>query len=83
MGKAAPLPAMDAIAALFGLTAAEKRVATQVAAGKSRHDIAQASGVSDGTVKSQLAAIFDKTNTCDQRDLALLVRDLSPPLTKN
>jgi DNA-binding CsgD family transcriptional regulator/PAS domain-containing protein len=79
----APLPAMDAIAALFGLTAAEKRVAAQVASGKSRHDIALASGVSDGTVKSQLAAIFDKTNTSDQRDLALLVRDLSPPLTRN
>jgi DNA-binding CsgD family transcriptional regulator/PAS domain-containing protein len=79
----APLPAMDAIAALFGLTAAEKRVATQVASGKSRRDIAEASGVSDGTVKSQLAAIFDKTNTADQRDLALLVRDLSPPLGGN
>ena len=79
----APLPAMDAIAALFGLTAAEKRVAAQVASGKSRHDIAHASGVSDGTVKSQLAAIFDKTNTCDQRDLALLIRDLTPPLLQN
>lgn len=79
----APLPAMDAIAALFGLTAAEKRVAAQVASGKTRHDIAQAAGVSDGTVKSQLAAIFDKTNTSDQRDLALLVRDLSPPLGRN
>lgn len=79
----APLPAMDAIAALFGLTAAEKRVAAQVASGKSRHDIAHASGVSDGTVKSQLAAIFDKTNTSDQRDLALLIRDLTPPQLKN
>lgn len=79
----APLPAMDAIAALFGLTAAEKRVASQVASGKSRHDIARASGVSDGTIKSQLASIFDKTNTSDQRDLALLVRDLSPPITRN
>lgn len=79
----APIPAMDAIAALFGLTAAEKRVAAQVASGKTRHDIAQAAGVSDGTVKSQLAAIFDKTNTSDQRDLALLVRDLSPPVTRN
>ncbi len=78
-----PHPAMDAIAALFGLTAAEKRVAAQVASGKSRHEIAQASGVSDGTVKSQLASIFDKTNTCDQRDLALLVRDLSAPLAGN
>ncbi len=79
----APLPAMDAIAALFGLTAAEKRVASQVASGRSRQEIAHASGVSDGTVKSQLAAIFDKTSTADQRELSLLVRDLTPPLLQN
>ena len=52
----APLPALDAIAALFGLTAAEKRVAGHVAAGFNRTDIAAAAGVSDGTVKTQLAA---------------------------
>lgn len=75
----APLPAMDAIAALFGLTAAEKRVATQVASGKTRQEIALDSGVTDGTIKTQLSAIFDKTNTTDQRELALLVRDLTPP----
>jgi DNA-binding CsgD family transcriptional regulator/PAS domain-containing protein len=76
----APLPAMDAIAALFGLTAAEKRVVRHVADGKSRQDIAQECGVSDGTVKSQLSAIYDKTNTSDQRHLALLVRELTPPV---
>jgi DNA-binding CsgD family transcriptional regulator/PAS domain-containing protein len=74
----APLPAMDAIAALFGLTAAEKRVASQIAAGRSRQEIALSNGVSDGTVKSQLAAIFDKTDTRDQRGLELLLRDLTP-----
>ena len=75
-----PMPAMDAIAALFGLTAAEKRVATHIASGKSRQEIALASGLSDGTVKSQLASIFDKTNTNDQRALALLLRELTPPM---
>jgi DNA-binding CsgD family transcriptional regulator/PAS domain-containing protein len=74
----APLPAMDAIAALFGLTAAEKRVASQIAAGRSRLEIADSSGVSDGTVKTQLASIFDKTDTRDQRGLELLLRDLTP-----
>lgn len=74
------LPALEAIAALFGLTAAEKRVAGQVAAGMTRKDIAAAGGVSDGTVKSQLAAIFDKTGASDQRGLQLLMRDLSPPV---
>ncbi|MGD9912817.1 MAG: helix-turn-helix transcriptional regulator [Rhizobiaceae bacterium] len=75
-----PLPALDAIAALFGLTAAEKRVAGHVAAGQTRRDIAAAAGVSDGTVKSQLAAIYDKTRTSDQRELQLLMRELSPPI---
>lgn len=75
-----PTPALDAIAALFGLTAAERRVAGHVAAGLTRKEIAAAGGVSDGTVKSQLATIFDKTGTGDQRELELLMRELSPPL---
>ncbi|MGX5842840.1 PAS domain-containing protein [Mesorhizobium sp. ArgA1] len=77
---ATPVPALEAIAALFALTAAEKRVAGHVAAGLTRREIAAASGVSDGTVKSQLATIFDKTATGDQRELALLMRELTPPL---
>ena len=75
-----PVAALDAIAALFGLTAAEKRVAGHVAAGRSRGEIAAAGGVTDGTVKAQLSAIFDKTGAGDQRELQLLIRDLSPPL---
>lgn len=75
----APTPALEAFAALFALTAAEKRVAGHVAAGLGRKEIAASSGVSDGTVKSQLAAIFDKTGTNDQRSLQLLIRELSPP----
>jgi DNA-binding CsgD family transcriptional regulator/PAS domain-containing protein len=75
-----PVPAMDAIAALFGLTAAEKRVAVQIAHGRTRQEIALAGGVSDGTVKSQLASIFDKTDTRDQRGLELLLRELTPPV---
>lgn len=75
-----PIPAMDAIAALFGLTAAEKRIATQIAHGRTRQEIALSSGVADGTVKSQLASIFDKTDTHDQRGLELLMRELTPPV---
>ncbi len=75
-----PAPVMDAIAALFGLTAAEKRIATRVAQGHTRQEIAQASNVSAGTVKSQLSAIFDKTGTTDQRALENLIRELTPPI---
>ena len=72
--------AMEAVAALFGLTAAEKRIAGQVAEGLTRQEIAEANAVSDGTVKSQLASVFDKTNTSDQRQLGNLVRTLTPPV---
>jgi DNA-binding CsgD family transcriptional regulator/PAS domain-containing protein len=75
-----PTPAMEAIAALFGLTPAERRVVAQVAEGKSRKTIALAQGVSDGTVKTQLAAIFDKTGVHDQRQLELLIREITPPV---
>lgn len=76
------LPAIDAIAALFGLTAAESRVANLVAAGQNRQAIAQACGTSTTTVQTQLSAIYDKTNTKDQRSLELLIHELSPPVRK-
>jgi DNA-binding CsgD family transcriptional regulator len=75
-----PLPAIEALSALFGLTPAEKRVATHIAQGRTRAEIAVAQGVSDGTVKSQLDSIFGKTETGNQRDLQNLIRDLTPPL---
>lgn len=74
--------AVEAIAALFGLTSAERRVAGYVADGLTRNEIAGAQGVSQGTVKSQLAAIYDKTGTGDQRSLQNLMRELSPPVRR-
>ncbi len=75
-----PIPAIEAIAALFGLTAAEKRVAALAAEGMTRNEIARASGVSDHTVKTQLGVVYDKTGTRDQRQLQLLMRELTPPI---
>lgn len=77
-----PEPAIEAIAALFGLTGAERRVASQIARGMNRQGIAEANGVSDGTVKSQLDAIYDKTGASNQRQLDKLLRDLTPPLRR-
>lgn len=74
--------AVEAVAALFGLTPAEKRVAGYVAGGMTRHDIATAQGVTQDTVKSQLSAIYDKTGTGDQRSLQSLMRELSPPVRR-
>lgn len=75
-----PIPAIEAIAALFGLTAAEKRVAALAAEGMTRREIAEANGVSDHTVKTQLGVVYDKTGTRDQRQLQLLMRELTPPI---
>jgi DNA-binding NarL/FixJ family response regulator len=47
-----------------------------------RHTIAAANQVSDGTVKSQLDSIYDKTGASNQRELEKLLRDLTPPLRK-
>jgi DNA-binding CsgD family transcriptional regulator/PAS domain-containing protein len=74
--------AVEAIAALFALTPAERRVVGYVSEGMTRSEIANAQGVADGTVKSQLAAIYDKTGAEDQRSLQQLVRELSPPVRR-
>lgn len=76
-----PLPAIEAIAALFGLTVAEKKVAALVAEGRTRGEIALANGVSEHTIKAQLGLIYDKTSTGDQRQLQLLIRELTPPVS--
>ena len=74
--------AVEAIGALFALTATERRVASYVTDGMTRYEIAQAQGVTEGTVKSQLAAIYDKTGTGDQRSLQSLMKDLTPPVRR-
>jgi DNA-binding CsgD family transcriptional regulator len=61
---------------LFGLTQAEARVALQIGAGKSVNEVAEASGVKVGTIRSQVISIFGKTGLNRQQDVALFVRDL-------
>ena len=78
--KTDPLPTIDAIAALFGLTAAEKHVATQAANGLVVSEIALSRGVSVNTVRSQIDAIYAKTGQNSQIGLQKLILDLTPPL---
>jgi DNA-binding CsgD family transcriptional regulator/PAS domain-containing protein len=73
------MPAMQAITALYGLTPTERRVAERAASGLSVADIATQFGVAPSTARSHLDAIFDKTGLNDQRDLMILIRDLTPP----
>jgi DNA-binding CsgD family transcriptional regulator len=65
---------------VFGLTAAETRVALALLAGASPRIAAQRFDVSVNTIRSQMAAIFAKTETANQAALArLMVRLAGQP----
>jgi DNA-binding CsgD family transcriptional regulator len=65
---------------VFGLTAAETRVALALLAGASPRSVAQRFDVSVNTIRSQMAAIFAKTETANQAALArLMVRLAGQP----
>ncbi|MDQ2860032.1 MAG: hypothetical protein M3T55_04755 [Pseudomonadota bacterium] len=58
---------------LFALTAAEARVTSGLLRGERPRQVAEASGVSVTTVRSQLASIFGKTGAADQAELSRLL----------
>lgn len=64
-----PVASNERLERLYGLTAAEARLAVRLAAGEPLDEAADGLGVSRETVRSQLKAIFDKTNTRRQGEL--------------
>lgn len=66
-------PSNDVLAGLFDLTAAEARVASRVASLSTIPEIAAALGLTRETVRTQLRAVFSKTGTHRQTDLAALL----------
>jgi DNA-binding CsgD family transcriptional regulator len=62
-------PAEPVVRQAFGLTPAEARVAVLVARGLDVSEIALSQGVSEGTIRTQLKAIFAKTETRRQAQL--------------
>jgi DNA-binding CsgD family transcriptional regulator len=68
----APMEARE-LRALFGLTAAEARLAVSLAEGKILQDIAESAHVSINTAKTQLRNAFEKTGTHRQAELVKLV----------
>ena len=62
---------------LFDLTPAEARLAAQIATGKSLPQIACADGTSHETLRSRLKAVFVKTRTGRQAELAVLLARLA------
>ena len=61
---------------LYGITPAEARLAERLCAGDTLAAAAARCGVSDATVKTQLARLFEKTNTSRQTDLLRLLLSL-------
>ncbi|PSJ57838.1 hypothetical protein C7I85_20920 [Mesorhizobium soli] len=57
----------------FGLTSAEARLATRLAAGNSLRNAAVEEGITYETARSRLKAIFRKTDTTRQAELVLLL----------
>ncbi|MGO4678124.1 helix-turn-helix transcriptional regulator [Bosea sp. 2YAB26] len=58
---------------MFGLTMAETRLALQMAQGDLPADVASSRHLSRTTIRSQLAALFAKTNTKRQAELVTLL----------
>lgn len=74
----------DVLRQAFGLTSAESRLAAQMAAGETLEEAADALGTSKETARSQLKAVFVKTNTHRQAELVALLSRLTlrPSSTK-
>ena len=69
----APAPDPNLVARAFDLTRAEARLAALVAAGTTPDGAARRLGVGRETVRSQLKAVFAKTGTHRQSELAALL----------
>ena len=73
-----PVPCGMHLRRVFGLTAAEARLATRLAAGESLDSAADAVGVGKETARTQLKAVFGKTSTGRQAELVALISRLLP-----
>jgi DNA-binding CsgD family transcriptional regulator len=73
----APAPEPAILAKAFGLTQAEARLASLIAAGTSPSEAARRLGISRETARNQLKAIFGKTDTHRQSELAVLLSKLT------
>jgi DNA-binding CsgD family transcriptional regulator len=66
----------DTLAAAFGLTPAEARLARRIGTGEKLTDAAEAEGIALETARTRLKAIFAKTDTHRQAELTILVSRL-------
>jgi DNA-binding CsgD family transcriptional regulator len=73
-----PGPDPGLLASLFGLTAAEARLASRLAGGAALNEVAAQLGISRETARNQLKAVFAKTETHRQAELVALLSQLTP-----
>jgi len=71
--QARAAPPIEALSALYGLTAAEARLAAALAAGQNLRDYATSSGIALCTARWQLQQVLAKTDTHRQSDLVRLI----------
>jgi DNA-binding CsgD family transcriptional regulator len=74
---ALPAPTFDVLNAVFGLSAAEARIAQLLAQGESIESAARLLEIKPTTARSQLAAVFEKTGTRRQAKLVALLSRLA------
>ena len=67
------LPSEELLAALFGLSRAEARLALGLLMGRSAAEYARHAGVGMATIRSQLHSIFSKTGVRRQAQLVALL----------
>ena len=70
-------PAHEALRAMFDLTSAERRLATLLSEGQTASEIADKIGISQNTLKSQLASIYGKTGTSRLSQLMKLLAQIA------
>jgi DNA-binding CsgD family transcriptional regulator len=71
-----PLPSVELLTIVFGLTRGEAETARAIASGASIATVAAGRGVSPETIRSQLKSVFQKTYTNRQSELAALLNRL-------
>lgn len=74
--KAAEAPSLSLVRALFDLSGTEGHVARELTRGRTIEQIAEQSGVSRETVRTQMRAVFAKTGTNRQAEVAALLAGL-------
>jgi PAS domain S-box-containing protein len=71
------VPAEDLVQGLFALARAEARVAALIGSGLSPRQAAEQLGISEGTVRTTLKHVFEKTGVSRQSELAVLLTKLA------